>query len=582
MVKFLQRNIPRRASLWMLVLLLSWAPSALGAAMLTTSLDRTTTTVGDSVLLSLSFQGGAPAAPPSIPAMPNAQVAYRGQSSEFSIVNGQTTARVVYSYALTPLQPGEITIPAIRAQIGNQIVASQPLLLRVMRQGQTPPGQPRIAFLQITLPKTEIYVGEVVPVDIKVYALQGRILQQPQLQGQSFTVGKMVQLSATREHAEGQLYNVVTFRTSISAIRAGRLSLGPATMEFGVPDQSTRDFFGRHQLRQTTLVAEPPSVQVLPLPSDAPPDFTGAVGTFHLSMTASPTNVAVSDPITLRIQISGRGGIDALTIPEQPAWREFRIYPPTRKVETDAEGISGTAVFEQVVTPLNPEIKQLPPFSISFFDPDLKVYETFVQPAIPLTVRPTAATPLPVVFAGNHASENPIPPSDLVHIKPQLGTLIPMQKMQPLIQKPWFLALQGIAPLAWFVSAGWKRYQQNMARNPRLRRKRQVERVVRQGLDELSRQAAANDSDAFFATVFRLLQEQIGERLDLPASAITEEVIDTQLRPLGLRDDLARELHELFQICNQARYTPIRSSQELASLIPKVSAGLGELQKFKP
>ena len=34
------------------------------------------------------------------------------------------------------------------------------------------------------------------------------------------------------------------------------------------------------------------------------------------------------------------------------------------------------------------------------------------------------------------------------------------------------------------------------------------------------------DSDQFFATLSRLLQEQLGERLDLPASAITEAVIE--------------------------------------------------------
>jgi hypothetical protein len=583
MVKSLQLTILPRAFFGMLVLLSVFGATGASAATLTASLDRPTTTAGESVLLTLSFEGGAPAGAPSLPSMPNVQVAYRGQSSEFRIINGQTTARVSHSYALTPLQPGDITIPAIRAQVGNQIVSSQPLTLRVLRGGQAVPGQPRVAFMQLVLPKTEIYVGEVLPVDIKLYAMQGRLLQQPQLQAQSFTLGKMVQLAASREQVDGQLYNVVTFRTSIVAIKSGPLSLGPVTMEFGVPDQSRgSNFFGQFQLRQTTLIAEAQPVQVLPLPPGRPGDFTGAVGTFQLNMTASPTNVAVSDPITLRIQISGRGAIDAITLPEQPAWREFRVYPPTRKVETDAEGIAGTAVFEQVVAPLNPEIKQLPPFSFSFFEPDLKVYETLVQPAIPLTVRPTSATPLPTVFAGNNAAENSAPSSDLVHIKPQLGVVGALQQPQPLIQQPWFLALQAIAPLAWFVSAGWKRYQVNLSRNPRLRRKRQVARTVRQGLNELSRHAAANESDPFFATVFRLLQEQIGERLDLPASAITEEVIDEQLRPLGMSDELARTLHELFQLCNQARYTPVRSSRELTSVIPKVSVALKELQGFKP
>ena len=44
-------------------------------------------------------------------------------------------------------------------------------------------------------------------------------------------------------------------------------------------------------------------------------------------------------------------------------------------------------------------------------------------------------------------------------------------------------------------------------------------------------------SDEFFAVLFRLLQEQLGERLDLPASAITEAVIEERLSPLGISSD---------------------------------------------
>ena len=40
---------------------------------------------------------------------------------------------------------------------------------------------------------------------------------------------------------------------------------------------------------------------------------------------------------------------------------------------------------------------------------------------------------------------------------------------------------------------------------------------------------------------------------------------------------LAR-VQELFQSCNLARYAPVKSSQELAALIPKFEAALRELQ----
>ena len=93
--------------------------------------------------------------------------------------------------------------------------------------------------------------------------------------------------------------------------------------------------------------------------------------------------------------------------------------------------------------------------------------------------------------------------------------------------------------------------------------------------------AEARKSDEFFATLFRLLQEQIGERLDLPASAITESVVDERLRSKGARDETLRSLHELFQACNLARYAPLQSSQELSALIPKLESALKELREIK-
>ena len=172
--------------------------------------------------------------------------------------------------------------------------------------------------------------------------------------------------------------------------------------------------------------------------------------------------------------------------------------------------------------------------------------------------------------------DTPPPTQDIVHIKPRLGTVA--QIAPPLVQQSWFLALQAVPVLAWLSVMAWRRRADQLANNPRLRRRRQVAQIIRQGVLELRQHAAANKSDDFFATLFRLLQEQLGERLDLPASAITEAVIEEHLRPRGVPEATRTALHELFQTCNLARYAPIKSSQELAAMIPKAETVLRDLQ----
>ena len=150
-----------------------------------------------------------------------------------------------------------------------------------------------------------------------------------------------------------------------------------------------------------------------------------------------------------------------------------------------------------------------------------------------------------------------------------------------MVQQGWFLALQALPLLAWVGALAWRRNADKLANNPRLRRRRQVAQVVREGLPKLRQLATEKQGQEFFATLVHLLQEQLGERLDLPASAITEAVIEERLRPRGLPADTLTQLQELFQTCNLARYAPIQTSQELAALVPKLETVLRELQVWR-
>ena len=104
---------------------------------------------------------------------------------------------------------------------------------------------------------------------------------------------------------------------------------------------------------------------------------------------------------------------------------------------------------------------------------------------------------------------------------------------------------------------------------------------MRAGLNDLKKLAAENQSDEFFATLFRLLQEQLGERLDCPASAITESVIEEHPVLRNAPPATRAGLHELFQLCNQARYAPVRGSAELNSVAAQFEQTIGELQEVK-
>jgi len=571
--------------------------SAALAASFTASLDRDTIALGEQATLSLKFDGVQPQDAPGIPGIAGLQFQYVGPSSAFSFINGQTSSSITYNYLVTAQHDGEFTIPALRADIGGQQLASTPLKLIVSKVAAPSAAAvnsgSEVAFLKFIFPKNKLYVGEPEVGRLELYLRDDvQNLGNFQLTASptdGFSAGKTVELQNQRRRVQmgNRIYTVIPLAMPLTAIRTGPLVLGPFTAGAVVVLPSENQggnplfqMFNQGEQKQVTLATDPVNVESLPLPeANRPANFTGAVGSFTMNATAGPTTVTVGDPITVRVQISGRGALDTVTLPVQDAWQNFKTYPPTTKLETgDPFGFQGTKTFEQIISPQNPDVHELPALTFSFFNPDDGQYHTLTQPAVPLVVKAAGATPMPALAANKNSAEEK-PAQDILPIKEYLGTLT--QNKNPLVAQPAFLAAQAVPVLAFLAAFIWRRRTDNLANNPRLRRQRAVAALVASGLDDLKRYSQANKPDEFFATLFRLLQEQLGERLDCPASAITENVIDEHPVLRNAPQATLDGLRELFQLCNQARYAPVRGTSELNSVAQKFEETVGELQEVK-
>jgi hypothetical protein len=567
------------------------------------SLDRPAVPIGESATLTLSFEGGQPDQIPALPPQANLRVESAGTSRNVSIVQGQITSTITQQYLVTPLQPGTYEIPPLQAVIAGKPVSSPALKLTAVKAGEAAEGteQP-LALMRIFAPKQEVYTGEAVSVELQVLVREGVLNAEEILRAFDSYTGTPITAEGSRilrtAHASrrraqwnGVNYTLSTLVTAISPVKTGVIALNsietPLTLQLPVPGQRRRDMFDPfgmfQQTRQQRVVlrAEAVELKVMPLPSTGrPANFNGAVGSFSLSMEAGPTNVAAGDPVTLRIRLEGSGDLEALTLPE-PDLKAFRIYPATSKIESqDPLQLQGAKIFEQVVVPQSAELKMIPGITFSFFDSSQKSYRTLQHPDLPLMVRPGGATPPPVA-ATVRQQEGQDPPAapDIVPIKRRLDLSATLGA--PMVQQTWFYGLQ-LVPVSVLAAAMlFRRRIEEEKRNPRLRRRREVDRTVRAGLADLRKFAAAEQAEEFFSMLFRLLQDRISERLDVPSSSITEAVVDDRLRPAGVPEDLLRLLSELFQACNVARYAPAQSSQALQALVPKAERALEALRSVR-
>jgi hypothetical protein len=504
------------------------------AATFTASLDRTQIVLGESVTLALTFSGGNPQDVPNPPDIPNLDIAYIGPSSQFSLIQGRVSYIVSHNLQVTPRQAGDYTIPALRATSRSSLnSATDP---RVLKPTRSPPeamaSGSQVAFLRLVVPKTEIFVGETVPVQLQLCLrreVQGiSNFQLTSLPAEGFLVGKMVQGQRGQAQIGTALYSVIPLLLPLKALSAATSpSAGPATrLEVPRPIADAIPFFerfapisGRHRTETVVLASELP-LQTLLCPTEPPPTST-AVGTFTLSLTASPTNLTAGDPITVKVQISGRGALDTLTLPE-PSWAGFKVYPATSKLDTtDALGLEGTKYFEQVVVPETASVQALPSFTFSFFDPEQKVYRTLSHPPVPLLVRPGGSASVPALAADRHAAK-PSPAQTLSYQAAQRRRASINACFRRGSSPPALPSCRPCAPVS--------PPHRTVSNNPRCALRHVPNHP--DGLAELRRFAAANDPNVLRHRV--PCSRTLGEPPRRPLLPITEAVIEEKLRPRGV------------------------------------------------
>jgi hypothetical protein len=556
----------------------------LNAVSFRASLDASLIYANEQATLSLVVENAQPAVAPRPTPVPGLQFRAAGQSEGVRIINGQRTQSLTYSYLVEASQPGHYFIPPIRIRIAGQELSTDPIELRVL-PAETILPQERSAFLRLAVPRTNLFVGETLPIELRLYARHGSLRDIPQLHQEGLTLGRIHQHPVRKTRLSGIEYSLVSFETYISPARSGYLTLGPAELPMSLPVEGGRtDLFGRPlESRQVLIPSQTVTLHVASLPDEGrPPDWNGAVGDYSLAVRVSTNAVITGEPITLTVQVAGGGPIESLQLPSLDHWTEFRVYPPVSQVTTtDSFGLQGVKTFDQVIIPKSHTVRSIPPVHFSYFHPESRTYRTLTHPATPITVRPVglAATQPTDRAASNTSVDPPDEPPRLAHIKPRLG--LQANAQPPFLYRPWFLAAQALPLAAWLSAWVWRRRQNQLDANPRLLRRRHVARLTREGIAQLHQHALHNQAAEFFALLFRLLQEQLGEKLDRPAAAITESVLDDDLDPLPLQAVHVQLLRQLFQLSHQIRFAPQTAHTPLTELIPRAVELLEKLESIQ-
>jgi BatD DUF11 like domain len=572
----------------------------------TAVLTSSETVVGEPVQLQIRVSGARGADAPDEIVADGLEIHRTGTSQHFEMNNLNVTSSVVYDYTVMPLKAGTFAIPPQRIRVGGNALSTPKLTLNVAdspgrssasrsSQGAQTGTAGKFAFAELIVPKKTAFVGETVPVQIRLGfdpRSYPRLTDGPEITGQGFTAQKLQQSGENEETVEGRLYHVVTFKTAIAAARAGKFEIGPVTAKaqvvvprsrrsprarspfdlFKMDDPFSDPFFANPfsqfgERREIEIKSDPVALEVKPLPSNAPPGFSGAIGNFTMTTDAKPKSVQVGDPITVTSTVSGRGNFDRVGAPVLEDERGWHKYPPSSKFAKDDEvGISGTKTFETVLSP-NEKKQALPVMELAYFDPVKEQYVTLRSDPIAINVQGgavAAASPAAV----SPGSTPPAATKPTTATKPQdiLYQLTERpratQSFTPLYARPIFWSAQSLPLFALLGLIGWK-IRQARIDNREARRIAALQHEAAELMRKLHRgDASPREYYAEASRVVRVKTALASRSRQIDPNMVD---VDTAADTFRLNRDSRERLRRLFEQCDEWQYSGAHNGSEKIS-----------------
>ena len=557
--------------------------AAFGQATVDFKIGQRESWVGQPLSLRVEITNAESHEAPVIPEVEGASVKLLEQASESSftqIVNGRMTRRstVTYTIQITPEREGIIEVPPISVLADGETFESRPWRLVASRSEVG-----NLMFVQILAEPLESWVGEPITLTLQIWLKQyrdselGVALEGSGMWGlieentSSWGIFQETLDAMSRERRaprgrevdrDGVTYFLFEIPVVRHPVKPGTLDPGSVRVIYQHPTglKVERDFFGRREVAMTgsrPIMVEPdqPSIRIRPLPTEGrPAGFTGAVGRFGIRSFASPTEVAVGDPITLILEVTDLGGPAAVDL--------ANLRPPDLRLDPELEGFrvpdtpttgvaeGRTKVFTETLRPERDDLQEIPGIAFASFDPELDRYVVERTDPIPIVVSPSerldlASTVLGAGEAGGPTATRLTTTAGILRSNRTVDQAIigylPVRFGWPMI------TTLSLPPSLFAIATIVRVRRRHLASNPQLIRASNARRTALARLEE---------NDAVADRVHHALCGIVAARLHRIETAMTTRETVEAARSAGLADDDREELAAILGAAEAARYAP--------------------------
>lgn len=538
------------------------------------------------------------------------------ESSTTMNINGVVTETYNITYVIAPTVKGKLTIGAASVKMGGKIYKSNPLTIEVVdavqsqggnrnnpksnpQQSQPSPGTDLKdnVMIRAYISNPNPYQGQQVTLTYKIYTLVTIVNWQPptpKLDGfwvQQEEVPRNTPVST--EVINGKKYQVATlYKSFIFPQKEGELTIGSVPLDIvarvRIQRSSTWDDFFSNPFFQNPfdvqdvkqkIYSNAVKLVVKPLPSGKPVDFSGMAGDFSFHVKADKTKTRANDPVTLRIEINGRGNLKLIEPYDLDLPSDIETFEPKIKegISTTGDVVSGYKVFEYLLIPHKEGNFKIPALSFSYFDPVNRIYRTLKSDEINLKVEKGSGTDYSSLPPGVSQKDIEFRGKDIQFIRLSAGELFPSGKLYFRLWK--YLVMLAIPLLLYILLVIYKQRADRRKQNIVLMKSRRANAVARKQLKTAARLLKENNASDFYPAISSAFSKYICDKLNVPFAGLSKEKIRDVLQEKKIDENLVTRLLDHLETCEFARYAPSQATAGLPEIYDRSVEMLSEIEK---
>lgn len=519
------------------------------------------------------------------------------QSVSRSWINGVRSFSKTYTYFLTPLTKGKVTLGQAEITIEGEVYKTLPVEIEVTEAVEQPNDPNNIDYitdenirLVAEISDANPYLNEGITVVYKLYFRNPISISDVQemesptfgdFWSQMINIGR-VQVNP-RGNYNGEQFNEVVWRKVVLyPQKTGPLEIEPLTLNLSLSvPTNQRDLFGRQIPVQAQKVITTGkkriNVRTLPL-TDQPAEFSGAVGQFDFDVILDKSALKASESFQVKVKVNGNGNLKLFNLPRINVPKTLEVYEPEHKeeVKVTLSGMQGSVEDVYTIVPQFQGKYPIPTLEFSYFDPEAATYKTLRSQDLLVDV---FDGPVAMGSQGTTSAQLPkqnlqVPESAFRFIQLQTQ-LVPIAAPEFWWSVPFWLLL-GIPFVLLIAGYFINRFIVQKPENISLTKQRRAEQLSKKYLS--SAKKAIHNQTAFYEALERALHNYLKAKLKIETTEMSKPNIKKLLVEKKVQEQAAQEFIESIENCERARYAP-GSMVNIQSDFEKASTSIASLDR---